>query len=166
MKKDLAKINLTLSELVEAKMNDWKYEDYLSAGLKVLKVQHVSFWLLGKMVDSAEKKLGERVVEKLAKDLGIGRSSLYDYGKIYKTFGDNIFPPDGQTIPQLPYKTYLLASRTDNPSEWIKKSTEEGLTPSALEKEIKLADSKQYESHTHEWRDWKICLKCGLREEP
>jgi hypothetical protein len=171
MPQDLAKIGLTLNEVVEAKMDDWEYEQHVSALVSLREGNDYFQWGMGKVALSAEGKWGDSIIKSLSKDTGVSERSLYDYRKAYRKFGEQILQPVAELHTALPFKAYVEAVKTetdDNPNapeEWINRAAEEGWTANQLSREIRQTKTKTYASHEHDWNNWKICNKCGLREE-
>ncbi|HEX7456237.1 MAG TPA: hypothetical protein VF303_02105 [Candidatus Nanoarchaeia archaeon] len=168
MKKDLAKIGLTLNEIADSKMEGWDYETHSSAIGSLREGDDYFQWAMGKVAAHAETEWGKSIIKELAKDNNMSPRRLYECRQAYKTFGDKVLRTSAQsgTPPsELAFDAYVAAARTGNPQEWIKKAEDEGWSVRQLKRELKQLKSAQYESHGHEWKNWKICTTCGIREE-
>jgi len=159
-KNDLA----TLDNLIEENLEDWSWEEFLSAGIVARELKDFSQWVLGHIALGVEKKYGENTLGMFAKEVGVSPNSLRVYRWVVKQFGVEYFKK--QKTNHLPFSAYTACAGTEDPIEWVEKAVDNDWTINQLRYEIK--DLQLPKTCTHKWVQVWRCEKCGKtsRENP
>lgn len=168
MNNNLTNIGVTLNEIAESKMKDWDYEAHSSAIGSLREGDDYFQWGLGKVAAHAEIEFGKGTITELAKDNNMSPRRLYECRQAYHEFGDKLLRTSakvGTPVSELAFDAYVAAAGTEDPKGWISKAEKEAWSVRQLKRAIKGEDANKYESHVHEWKNWKICSVCNMREE-
>lgn len=112
------------------------WEEAVSRGMELRSAKDNSQWDLGDLALEVRSHYGKDSLGKFANEILINKKSLQQYRRVSAAF-----PPNSRS-PYLSHRHHMLLAARPDRLEWLKKSEENNLTVTQLERELALSDGK------------------------
>lgn len=128
------------------------WEELISAGMEIREAKDNTQWKLGDLSILVVSAYGTDSLGKFATEVGLARSTIYQYRKVSETF------PSDTRIPRLSHRHHTKASNSDDPIKWIEMADANNWSSERLAVEISKTKGKEITKTIR----YQVCNECYL----